>query len=158
MAKVVRSGWAAVAALPVRAGFHRFEWLLPALALTIFVATAGTATAGPKYFSIRMGDKLIGYAGLCPRVIQSGDTDRRGPLTKHGPRYLRWAYIEAAIWAARHPAYTDRHQRIARRLGPYRGPKVARIDTARRLTKATWWMLKRHEPFRPAGPNLPLVA
>ena len=76
-------------------------------------------------------DKLIGYAGLCPRVIQSGDTDRRGSLTKHGPRYLRWAYIEAAIWAARHPAYATRHQRIARRLGPYRGPKAARIDTAR---------------------------
>ena len=103
-------------------------------------------------------DKLIGYAGLCPQVIQSGDIDRRGPLTKAGPRWLRWAYIEAAIWAARHPVYADRHQRIARRLGPYRGTKVARIDTARRLTKATWWMLTRQQSFRPAGPNLPLVA
>ena len=103
-------------------------------------------------------DKLIGYSGLCPRVLQSGDIDRRGPLTKAGPRYLRWAYIEAAIWAARHPAYQTRHQRIARRLGPYRGPKVARIDTARRLTKATWWMLTNQQPFRPAGPNLPLAA
>ena len=40
--------------------------------------------------------KLVGYTGLCSRVYQSGDTDRRGPLTKHGPRWLRWALIEAA--------------------------------------------------------------
>jgi transposase len=32
--------------------------------------------------------KLCGYSGLCPRVYQSGDTDRRWPLAKHGPRYL----------------------------------------------------------------------
>jgi transposase len=29
--------------------------------------------------------KLCGYTGLCPRVNQSGDKDRRGPLTKQGP-------------------------------------------------------------------------
>jgi transposase len=39
--------------------------------------------------------KLAGYTGLCPRVYQSGESDRRGPLTKTGPRYLRWALIEA---------------------------------------------------------------
>ena len=33
--------------------------------------------------------KLCGYTGLGPRVIQSGNTDRHGPITKHGPRYLR---------------------------------------------------------------------
>ena len=41
--------------------------------------------------------KLVGYTGLTPRVHQSGDTDRRGPLTRNGPRYLRWALIEAAV-------------------------------------------------------------
>jgi transposase len=30
--------------------------------------------------------KPTGYTGLCPRVNQSGDSDRRGPLTKQGPR------------------------------------------------------------------------
>jgi transposase len=34
-------------------------------------------------------EKLTGYTGLCPRVNQSGERDRRGPLTKHGPTYLR---------------------------------------------------------------------
>jgi len=30
--------------------------------------------------------KLSGYTGLCPRVYQSGSTDRRGPLTHAGPK------------------------------------------------------------------------
>jgi transposase len=40
--------------------------------------------------------KLVGYTGLCPRVRQSGEVDRRGALSKHGPPYLRWALVEAA--------------------------------------------------------------
>src|SRR5688572_15471496 len=41
--------------------------------------------------------KLTGYTGLCPKVSQSGESDRRGPLSKHGPTYLRWALIEATM-------------------------------------------------------------
>jgi transposase len=49
--------------------------------------------------------KLISYTGLCPRVRQSGESDRRGALSKHGPPYLRWALIEAAHNAIRcHPS------------------------------------------------------
>jgi len=33
--------------------------------------------------------KLTGYTGLCPRVSQSGEIDCSGPISKHGPRYLR---------------------------------------------------------------------
>jgi transposase len=51
--------------------------------------------------------KLCGYTGLCPRVLQSGTTDRRGPLSKHGPKYLRWALFEAALSARKHPFYRD---------------------------------------------------
>ena len=47
--------------------------------------------------------KLTGYTGLCPRVKQSGQMDQRGPLSKHGPRYLRWGLMEAAIAASSHP-------------------------------------------------------
>ena len=101
---------------------------------------------------------LVGYSGLCPRVIQSGDSDRRGPLTKHGPTWLRWALIEATVHASQHPAYRQQHQAIARRLGPQRGSKVARVDTARRLATAIWWMLTRGEPFAPRGSRPPLVA
>jgi transposase len=76
-------------------------------------------------------ERLVGYTGLCPRVNQSGDSDRRGPLTKHGPTYLRWALIEATMHALKHPAYSERYQRNKRRLGKQRGAKVAQIDIAR---------------------------
>jgi transposase len=94
--------------------------------------------------------KLCGYTGLCPRVNQSGDRDRRGPLTKQGPKYLRWAMLEASMHALRHPAYRERYQRNKRRLGRQRGAKVAQIDVARKLTEAIWHMLTNDQPFAPA--------
>ena len=96
-------------------------------------------------------EKLTGYTGLCPRVNQSGDSDRRGPLSKHGPRYLRWALIEATMHALNHPAYRERYQRNKRRLGKQRGAKVAQVDIARRLAHAIWHMLTRNERFAPRG-------
>ena len=102
--------------------------------------------------------KLTGYTGLCPRVNQSGDKDRRGPLTKHGPTYLRWALIEATMHALKHPAYAERYQRNKRRLGKQRGAKVAQIDIARRLSHAIWHMLSRNEEFAPRGAAFRLAA
>ena len=102
--------------------------------------------------------KLISYTGLCPRVNQSGDSDRRGPLSKHGPRYLRWALIEATMHALGHPAYAERYRRNKRRLGKQRGAKVAQIDIARRLAHAIWHMLTRNQPFAPRGATFRLTA
>ena len=106
--------------------------------------------------------KLCGYTGLCPRVHQSGDKDRRGPLTKHGPKYLRWAMLEATMHALKHPLYRERYQRNKKRLGRQRGAKVAQIDIARKLTEAIWHMLTRNQPFAPTpapgGATLRLAA
>jgi transposase len=102
--------------------------------------------------------KLAGYSGLCPRVYQSGEQDRRGRLTKQGPKHLRWALVEAAIHAARHPVYVDHYQRTKVRLGRQRGAKVARVEIAPKLTEAIWHMLTKGEPFAPAGPTKILAA
>jgi len=102
--------------------------------------------------------KLSGYTGLWPRVYQSGESDRRGPLAKQGPRYLRWALVEAATHACTHPLYRDRYQRTKTRLGRQRGAKVAQVDLARRLAEAIWHMLTRDQPFAPAGATDPLAA
>jgi len=103
-------------------------------------------------------EKLAGYTGLCPRVNQSGEKDRRGPLTKHGPTYLRWALLEATMHALRHPAYSGRYARTKRRLGKQRGAKVAQVDIARRLAHAIWHMLSRKEKFAPRGAAFRLAA
>jgi transposase len=91
-------------------------------------------------------------------VIQSGNTDRRGPLSKHGPRYLRWALFEAAMNACKHPRYAERYQHTKHRLGRQRGPKVAQIELSRKLTEAIWHMLTRNQPFAPAGAAFRLAA
>jgi transposase len=102
--------------------------------------------------------KLVGYTGLCPRAIQSGNTDRRGPISKRGPRNLRWALFEAALSARKHPLYRERYQATKRRRGRQRGPKVAQIDLSRKLTEAIWHMLTRNQPFAPAGAGFRLAA
>jgi transposase len=102
--------------------------------------------------------KLAGYTGLCPKVRQSGGMDRRGPLAKNGPRYLRWALLEASTNAVKHPVYKARYQRTKQRLGRQRGAKVAQIEIARRLTEAIWHMLTRNQPFSPAGAAPPLAS
>jgi hypothetical protein len=64
---------------------------------------------------------------------------------------LRWALIDATSHAARHPLYRQRYQKTKYRLGKQRGAKVARVDIARKLAEAIWFMLSRKQPFAPAG-------
>jgi transposase len=95
--------------------------------------------------------KLTGYTGLCPQVYQSGNKDHRGHLTHAGPRYLRWALVEAAVRACRDDAFRERYEHTKRRLGKQRGPRVAQVEIARRIAEAIWYMLSRNEPFAPAS-------
>jgi transposase len=126
----------------------------------------GSAGCSPTTIAAELGDigrfptprKLAGYSGLCPRVYQSGERDLRGPLSKQGPRYLRWALVEAATHACSQLAYRDRYQQTKARIGKQRGAKVAQIDLARRLSEAIWHMLTRNQPFAPKGATDPLAA
>ena len=102
--------------------------------------------------------KLTGYTGLCPKVHQSGTSDRRGHLSHAGPRYLRWALVEAAVHGCHHDAFRDRYERNKRRLGKQRGAKVAQVDIARQISEAIWHMLTRNQPFAPASAKDTLVA
>jgi transposase len=102
--------------------------------------------------------KLVGYTGLCPKVEQSGERDRRGPLRKNGPDYLRWALVEAAHTAIRHPRYRPIGERMRARHGRKRGTKIAAIEIGRRLAEAIWHMLTHDRPFAPAGATVSLAA
>jgi transposase len=96
--------------------------------------------------------KLIGYAGLAPKINQSGDRSRTGALSKAGSRTLRWAAVEAAQHAWRptnpwHPLYTD----VAKRAGK----NPAKAAVARKILIAAWHVLSRQQPFKPAAPRRP---
>jgi transposase len=62
------------------------------------------------------------------------------------------------VHASRHPLYQPRYQRTKQRLGRQRGPRVAQVDLARRLSETIWHMLTRNQPFNPAGASLVLAA
>jgi transposase IS116/IS110/IS902 family protein len=115
---------------------HRYIPLLltvPGVALVLGYTIASEIGDIHRFASPK---KLCGYTGLCPSVYQSGAKDRRGHLTHAGPRSLRWALMEAAQHACRHPLHHDRYQRNKTGLCTQRGAKVARVDIARRLPGA----------------------
>ncbi len=60
--------------------------------------------------------------------------------------------------AARHPVYAAHYEATKQRLGRQRGAKVARVEVARKLAEAIWFMLTRSQTFAPQGPTQPLVA
>jgi transposase len=138
-------------ALKVGGADHRYVPLLQSIPGVGWILAYTIAAEIGDITRFSSPTKLVGYTGLCPRVYQSGETDHRGSLVKNGPRYLRWALIEATMHAARHPIYAERYQRTAHRLGRQRGPKIARVDIARRLAEAIWHMLTTAQPFAPAG-------
>lgn len=74
--------------------------------------------------------QLASYAGLVPRVTQSGSVCRYGSITREGSPWLRWALIEAGIHGfKRHDALG----RWARRLAVQKGGLKARVAVARLL-------------------------
>jgi transposase len=91
--------------------------------------------------------KLVGYAGLAPKVSQSGKRSTTGSLSKAGSRTLRWAAVEAAnqAWRPSNPWHSH-YLRISAR----HGKNPAKSAVARKLLIAAWHMLSRREQFKPA--------
>ncbi len=90
--------------------------------------------------------KLVGYAGLAPRIIQSGERSATGRLSKAGSRTLRWAAVEAAnqAWRPTNP-FHEHYRRLAAR----HGTNPAKSSVARKLLICSWHMLSRDQVFQP---------
>ena len=98
-------------------------------------------------------EKLCCYAGLVPRLRQSGRKERKGNIIIDCNRWLRWYLIQAS-WAhlkTRQPSFLKEHyKRILRRT---KNKQKAIVALARKLCKAIWWMLKFEKRFIPTGLN-----
>ena len=95
--------------------------------------------------------KLVGYAGLGGRVHDSGQTSRRGRITKAGRRDLRTAMVQAAQTAANtHPHWKAELERLEQRLGRNK----AIVAIARKLLVSVWYVLTNEESDRFAEPEL----
>lgn len=95
----------------------------PVLSLTVR-AELGVISRFPD------GPHIASYAGLVPRVSQSGARRWTGRITKTGSPWLRWALIEAAVHQLRRQ---DDLGRWARRLAVRIGVLKARVAVARAL-------------------------
>jgi transposase len=95
-------------------------------------------------------DQVFSYAGLTPRVHQTGTEQYYGRITKEGSKYLRWILVEAArihVQWCPESKITKHYEKIKRK----RGDKIAIIAAARKLLQAIYYMLKNKESFRIGG-------
>jgi len=100
-------------------------------------------------------ENLASYAGLVPRVFSSGGHTYLGHTNRYVNRYLRWGFVEAATCAVRIHGYRDIHiGTLFQRLLPTRGYGRAIVAVARHLAEASYWMLRKRQPYRPPQPKL----
>jgi transposase len=90
---------------------------------------------------------LVCYAGLVPKVAQSGDHVRYGHINRQSNGFLRWALIQSA-WSAVRSSTPNRFQRIYQKVKARRGTKVAIVATARHLAESVYWVLTKQEAYR----------
>lgn len=108
-----------------------------------FVATLDVPTRFPRTRAVAC------YLGLVPTEHSSGTQQRRGAITKRGPRRLRWLLVQAAwcVWRSRHPAVAG-WQAWVERIAARRGRQVAVVALARRLAGVLWAMWRDDTVFR----------
>ena len=95
------------------------------------------------------------FLGLVPSEYSSGDQQRRGHITKRGPRELRALLVQASwvVWRARSAASAP--LRIwAQALAARRGRRIAIVALARRLSRIMLAVWRDATDF--SSPRLPL--
>jgi transposase len=81
---------------------------------------------------------LCSYAGLVPSVYQSGNTTRRGSITKTGSRLLRWVLVQSAHKAVKSDLLLARY---FKHLQKKRGTQKAIVAVARKILTYMYIML-----------------
>jgi len=92
-------------------------------------------------------EELSCYVGLAPRVSQSGERRREGPLIKAGRGTLRALLVEAGWrWVGKDEVARAIYRRLTRNTG---NSQKAIVGVARRMAVNLWCMAVRGEDYRP---------
>jgi transposase len=91
-------------------------------------------------------EEVSAYAGLVPRQYQSGETDRRGRITRRGPKLLRAALVECAWCSLRYNAWA--RDTWLRLQANGCSKKKAIVALARKLLVRCWAILRTGQPWR----------
>jgi transposase len=94
----------------------------------------------------RSANEVSAYAGLVPRQYQSGETDRRGRITRRGPRLLRAALVECAWCSLRYNAWSRAVWLGLQGNGVSK--KKAVVALARKLLVVCWALLRKGQRWR----------
>lgn len=89
-------------------------------------------------------DKLCAYAGLAPRVIQSGNTLIHGRLNINRRKHLRWILLETVWHFVRS---SGKWSRLFETLSKRKGFGTAKVIMARHMLKVIYHVLKERRPF-----------
>jgi transposase len=97
------------------------------------------------------GKQVSAYVGLAPKQFQSGETDRRGRITRRGPALLRKLLVECAWVMLRYNGWA---RAVYLRLthGGKARKKQAIVALARKLLVRCWAMLRDQKPWRDKTP------
>ncbi len=90
-------------------------------------------------------NNIFAYAGLVPRIYQSGSKEWKGRIT-HGNTFLKWMLVECVgihIINAYNSPITAAYENIRERSGN----KKAKIAAARHILRAIYYMLRRNQDF-----------
>ena len=91
---------------------------------------------------------LRAYTGLVPREDSSGDTRRRGRISKAGPNLLRWALYLAADTARKHdPHLADLYRRLMVERGRHHNQALCAVAT--HLTDRIYAIIRADRPYQP---------
>ena len=91
--------------------------------------------------------EVSAYIGMVPKELDSGETVRRGRITKHGSRLVRSLLVEVAWAGLRYnPWVRQTYQRISG--GKKSRKKIAIVAVGRRLLVRCWAMLRDGTSWR----------
>jgi transposase len=95
-------------------------------------------------------EQLASYSGLVAREHSSGDKFHYGAIRRDVNVYLKWAFVEAANSSIlnRERCEYKHISALYQRIKPRRGHNRAKVAVARHLAEASFWMLKKAEPYR----------
>src|SRR5262245_9728497 len=101
------------------------------------VTAAACVAAIDEASRFHRGHEVEAYLGLVPRELSSGETQRRGRITKAGSSRVRWLLIQAAVSMLRlRDSRTATLRELAGRLAARRGKGIAVVALARRPLRA----------------------
>ncbi len=107
----------------------------------------------------RRAHEVEAYLGLVPRELSSGESQRRGRITKAGNARMRWLLIQVAVSILRRrPPQGEALRAWALRIAARRGKHVAVVALARRLAGILYALLRDGSVFDPGRSRHPGAA